>query len=127
MSKVLLLILCLSFNTFAAIDIKIKTNVEGEVDSISRKVELDQKYTQKIKSGTIDYIFSNKKPKNLPSNQLWADDSIFLTAKVYNKNGAVVSSPQVATVLGKEAIIEIFQDEKGQMPTFKFEFLATRP
>ncbi len=126
MKIVLFGMLLFSSVTFAGINLEVDFNISGKKSHINKKIDFDKKYIHKFNDGRIEYTLSSKRPVGYPSKYLWGEDSVHLEAKIYDINGVIISSPQVSTVLGQDATLEIFEEKNPKKLETKIVFKPTK-
>ena len=114
-----------SFNIFANVIMKIDLDIDGNNTSTIQNIELDKKYVIQLNQRKMEYIVSGKKPTDNPADNLWGKNSIYLTAKIYDSRGNIISSPKVMTVLGQMAQIEQFDSKNSSSPSIRVGFTAS--
>jgi len=119
-----ILVFLFSMASFAGIslDIDFKNNDSGKVTKFKKTIEtyIDETQTFKIPNSNkiVEIKVTDRIPEVLTDGQKF-DDQVLVDMKVIEmvKNERkVIVSPKIITVLGKEAMMEIYEDESRKKP-----------
>ena len=125
--KSTLTLLCIFLSTIVSANVSVDMTVElkGKKRAIVQKVKLEESQNVLLKDVNLklNYIVSNKKPANFPNNHIWTEDSISLKAEIFDlEKNEVIASPQITTIYGEKATMEMSESEDMSKTYLKIEF-----